>query len=229
MAHYYLYENDGVKLHVTLDAFIQQLWQRWPEADIDRTPSQPTILSWEISSAHDIRVAGLKKVLAGSINQDRAQITLIGNEEMCIDFSLWYRSLVPAHVALFLQYSDVNALLEIHQETTVREIADFFIQDIDVVQEKILRFLVNQEGKVLSNVLIAEMQGTTNAPKKTSDIQIIFAIEDLWKKGLISSPGTKWIMSDEDSTYGNISGYVSHSYLLTITDKGLLAVRSKKD
>ena len=95
--------------------FIADLLARWPDADV-RIQARSAYFSHEWK----IRMPG--GILKGEFYKDGRAVTFMGNFQDCVDFVLWFRSLVPPQQPLFFYDDGLHFKVGIRSDTTPADI-----------------------------------------------------------------------------------------------------------
>ena len=232
MGLYSLYENEGVDFHFVVENFLHQLVQHWPDITINPVPSRTILLDWNRTDTYDASMDFLPRLFFGSIYKPTAKILLIGDDEMCVDFALWYRSITPTSITIWVEQeykTTVSERTEITSTMTMHELVAALIPKITHLEEAILQVLLNYGGEVQTHYLNNEVMTIIPISKDDVHSSISKALISLWSKELVSSPGTKWLTLKSPSEYGKVFDYSAQPYDLTLTDRGFLLMQSRID
>jgi hypothetical protein len=111
MDYYLMVKGDWA---LTADAVCWFLAERWPGVRFERVESSRSSHCLEF----EIPIAGTR--LRGSLHRKGNAIIFLGDMPECAEFVLWFRSVVPASIPLFLCDENVSDRVEL-TDTSTRE------------------------------------------------------------------------------------------------------------
>ena len=125
---YFICRPSGSKWHITPANFIAKLLARWPEARVRERGSDPI--------SHDWKMQMPGGEFEGRFHREQSGVAMNGAFEDCVNFVLWFRSLVPPTEPLFFFDDGMNVEFPVTVDTTAEEIKDatekgIVVSDVD--------------------------------------------------------------------------------------------------
>jgi hypothetical protein len=214
----------GAPLPITRDNLAAQLLQQWPAADIDLRPARPALLSWELALRYPIRLPHILHAVAGTLRDD-ATISVLGDEEACIDTLLWLRSVIPPSFPLEIQQDHPDHLSYLLTPATTKpDLVRLRVSPVDGMQAAILGILLAHRGRCETDRLRAALMQQEGVSRETREGDLSQALEAMWQLGLIASPGRRWLPTALPPSADTLS-QGGPPDTLTMTSSGLLALK----
>jgi hypothetical protein len=189
--------------------------------DVSATPD--VLLWWEITFKSDSPKALYRTFINGKLDRDGSTIRLVGSFEMCIEFALHYRALIPNTIRVSLHeiIPTEEGVIELYPHTTKQEIFAMFIPKIDPVAWRILQILRDNSGLYQHHLLVQALEAGDHQTQDTPSIQQIHAIiYDLWRREYISSPGVRWLPERPASIDGIFDDEAWNQMMLSLSHTG---------
>jgi hypothetical protein len=217
----------GAPLPITRDDLAAQLLQHWPAADIDLRPAPSALLSWELALRYPVMLPHIIHAVAGTLRDD-ATISVLGDEEACIDTLVWLRSVIPPSFPLEARQDHPDHLSYLLTPATTKpDLVRLRVPPVDGVQAAILSVLLAHRGRLETDRLRAVLAQQEGVSRATREGDLDQALEALWQHGLIASPGRRWLPTAIPPPAGTLSQGGSPD-TLTMTSRGLVALKQHR-
>ena len=101
---------------LTAAAMARFLAERWPEVQIEEVRNPRSIHSLEF----EMPIAGAR--LRGTLHRKGNSVVFFGDMPECAEFVLWFRSVVPADVPLFVCDENVSEGINLTESSTSEDV-----------------------------------------------------------------------------------------------------------
>jgi hypothetical protein len=208
---------------LALAAHLTQWWSHTSITFEDVSDMPDALLCWEVASNLDRPQAFMRRFIKGSLKRSENAINIVGRFEMCIEFALYYRALVPKSMLVSLHelFSIEDNVIELYPHTTKQEIFAMFSTDIDPLALRILHTLYDNDGLYPHHLLVQSLQkGEHQAHHPPSTQEVDATIYDLWRRDYVSSPGTRWLPERPANIDGIFNDEAWNQMMLSLTHRG---------